>query len=143
MAAVQFTWEKFLTRLLMSAVLVILTYNPTGFSYLNWLGRSLRDNRAGAGHALAGVVLVAGWVILLRASYRSLGRLGLFLGAAFFGTLVWFLRSLGVLTLQSTGAITWIALLCLSGLLAIGLSWSHIRRRLTGQLDVDEVDDDD
>jgi hypothetical protein len=25
-------------------------------------------------------------------------------------------------------------------ILAIGLSWSHLRRRLTGQADVDEVD---
>jgi hypothetical protein len=37
---------------------------------------------------------------------------------------------------------TWIALLCLSGLLAIGMSWSHVRRRLTGQIDVDAVDED-
>ena len=26
-------------------------------------------------------------------------------------------------------------------LLATGMSWSHIRRRLTGQLDVDDVED--
>jgi len=142
MATAQFTWERFLIRLLMTTVLVVLTYNPTGFSYLSWLWRSFRDSHVGAAHALAGVVVVAGWAILVRASYRSLGRLGLFLGAAFFGTLIWFLRSLGVLTLQSHGAITWVALLCLSGLLAVGLSWSHVRRRLTGQIDVDAVDED-
>jgi len=140
--ATAFTPARFLTRLIMATVIVLLTYNPTGFSYLSWLGRALRDNRAGAAHALAGVVVVAGWAILVRASYRSLGRLGLFLGAAFFGTLIWFLRSVGVLTLQSHSAITWIALLCLSGLLAIGMSWSHVRRRLTGQIDVDAVDED-
>jgi Family of unknown function (DUF6524) len=140
MATAVFTSGRFLVRLLMSAVLVLCTYNPTGYSYLGWLGRSLRDNHAGAAHALAGVVVVAGWAILARASFRSLGPFGLFIGAAFFGTLIWFLRSVGVLTLQSHSAITWIALLCLSGLLAIGLSWSHVRRRLTGQVDVDDVD---
>ncbi|HLU47469.1 MAG TPA: DUF6524 family protein, partial [Planctomycetota bacterium] len=87
-----------------------------------------------------GVVVVAGWLILFRASFRSLGGLGLFLGAAFFGTLIWFLISLGWLTLDQRSEITWIALVCLSGLLALGLSWSHVRRRLTGQLDVDDVD---
>ncbi|MGB5773274.1 MAG: DUF6524 family protein [Sedimenticolaceae bacterium] len=33
-------------------------------------------------------------------------------------------------------------LVLLSAILAVGMSWSHIRRRLTGQIDVDEVDDD-
>ena len=49
--------------------------------------------------------------------------------------------SVGVLTVQSPDMITWVALICLSGLLALGLSWSHVRRRLTGQIDVDEVDE--
>jgi hypothetical protein len=34
----------------------------------------------------------------------------------------------------------WIVLLVFAIILAIGLSWSHMRRRLTGQADVDEVD---
>ena len=68
------------------------------------------------------------------------GHGGLFIGAAFFGTLVWFLISVGALTLNHRSEITWIALICLSGLMALGLSWSHVRRRLTGQYDVDDVD---
>ena len=28
------------------------------------------------------------------------------------------------------------------GILAVGISWSHIRRRMTGQVDVDEVEGD-
>jgi hypothetical protein len=36
--------------------------------------------------------------------------------------------------------LTWIVLVGLSLLLAVGMSWSHIRRRLTGQVDVDEVE---
>jgi Family of unknown function (DUF6524) len=27
-------------------------------------------------------------------------------------------------------------------ILAIGMSWSHVRRRLSGQADVDDVDED-
>ena len=42
--------------------------------------------------------------------------------------------------LDSTGAITWVALL-LATILALGMSWSHIRRRLTGQFDVDDMED--
>jgi len=140
MAVGYFTWSSFLVRLLMVGALVLLTYNPTEFSYLHWLTRAFENDRAGAPHAFAGVVVAIGWVILLRATFRSLGGIGLFLGAAFFGTLVWFLISLQVLSLQDPSRMTWVALVCLVGLLTAGLSWSHVRRRLTGQVDVDDVD---
>jgi hypothetical protein len=141
MASYRFGWGGVFLRLVLSAILVLLTFNPTRFSYLHWLQRSFEADRLGAAHALAGVLVVAGWVILLRATQRSLGSVGMLLGAAFFGTLVWFLISIGALTIDARNEITWIALLCLSGLMALGLSWSHVRRRLTGQIDVDDVDE--
>lgn len=141
MAAYRFGLRSFLLRLLFSVVLVLLTFNPTRFSYLHWLQRSFVESRLGPAHALAGVVVLAGWVILFRAASRSLGIWGMLIGAAFFGTLIWFLISVGALTLDQRSEITWIALICLSGLLALGLSWSHVRRRLTGQVDVDDVDE--
>jgi hypothetical protein len=141
MASYRFGWGSFFLRLVLSAILVLLTFNPTRFSYLHWLQQSFEADRLGAAHALAGVLVVAGWVILLRATQRSLGSVGMVLGAAFFGTLVWFLISIGALTIDARDEITWIALLCLSGLMALGLSWSHVRRRLTGQIDVDDVDE--
>jgi hypothetical protein len=36
--------------------------------------------------------------------------------------------------------LTWVILLCLALLLAVGLSWSHVWRRLTGQYEVDDND---
>jgi hypothetical protein len=33
---------------------------------------------------------------------------------------------------------TWVILVILSVMLAIGLSWSHVWRRLTGQFEVDD-----
>ena len=70
----------------------------------------------------------------------SMGWLGIILGAAFFGCIVWLLVDVGWLSLESTNAFAWVVLVLLSLILAIGMSWSHIRRRLTGQFDVDEVD---
>ena len=131
---------SFLLRSLGVAALVLLTYNPTRFSYLHWLIESQERGTLGAPHALAGVVVIIGWVFVLQASYRSLGPIGILLGGAFFGTLVWFLIWLGVLQLGARSAITWAAMLCLAGILSIGISWSHVRRRITGQVDVDEVD---
>jgi hypothetical protein len=63
------------------------------------------------------------------------------LGAAFFACLIWLLVDVGLLSLDSTSALTWVVLLLLSLILATGMSWSHIRRRLTGQFDVDDMDD--
>jgi hypothetical protein len=34
----------------------------------------------------------------------------------------------------------WIAIVCVALLLALGLSWSHLWRRLTGQVDTDDFD---
>ena len=70
-----------------------------------------------------------------------MGWLGVSLGAALFASIIWLLVNIGWLSLDSTGVITYLALLLLSLILATGMSWSHIRRRLTGQFDVDDMDD--
>jgi hypothetical protein len=33
----------------------------------------------------------------------------------------------------------WVGLLVLAAVLAMGMSWSHLRRQMSGQADVDEV----
>jgi len=48
----------------------------------------------------------------------------------------------GLVHVDSVTAITYIILVIMCGILAIGISWSHIRRRMTGQVDVDEVEGD-
>jgi hypothetical protein len=90
--------------------------------------------------ALIGVALLIAWIVFLRATLLSLGILGIALGGALFACLIWLFIDLGWLTLDASGALSWIVLLVLSFILAAGMSWSHIRRRLTGQFDVDEKD---
>ena len=128
----------FVVRLIAALILVFATYNPTDYSYYDWVQTAIGNGTVGAIHFFVGVVIIIGWTIYGVASYRSLGPLGLVLGAAFFATLVWLLIDFEILTLDSATAVTWVVLICLSGLLAIGVSWSHIWRRLTGQLEVDE-----
>lgn len=139
MAKAEFNIGSFLARWLFAALLVFGTYNPTDYSYVNWAFSDI--DQFGPVMALVGVALLIAWIVFLRATMRSLGVLGIALGAALFACLIWLFIDMGLLSLESTGALTWIALLLLSLILAAGLSWSHIRRRLTGQFDVDEVDD--
>jgi uncharacterized membrane protein len=87
-----------------------------------------------------GIVLLAGWVVFLRATFQSLGVLGLLLGAAFFAALVWLLVDFGLLATDSVSTMAWVTIVCLALLLAVGMSWSHVRRRMTGQVDVDDVE---
>ena len=67
--------------------------------------------------------------------------LGIILGAALFGCVIWLFLDLGWLDLDSPSEISWVVLVFLSLILAVGMSWSHIRRRLTGQFDVDDIED--
>jgi len=130
----------FLLRFAASLLLVIATYNPSGLSFVSWIRNALAASELGSEHFLVGVIILIGWTILVVATVRSLGALGLFLGAAFFAALIWFLIDFGLLAAGSATALAWIILICVAGLLAIGVSWSHIWRKVTGQV---EVTDDD
>jgi hypothetical protein len=137
--ATEFNVSSFLARWLFAAVLVFGTYNPSQYSYFNWIWSKGTD--IGPVIALAGVVLLIAWIVFLKATLESLGLLGIVLGGALFGCVIWWLIDIGLLSLDSTTALTWIILLVLSLVLAAGMSWSHIRRHLTGQVDM--LDDHD
>ena len=131
----------FLWRLIAALVLVLVTYNPTGVSYGHWVNEAFSGEGLRAVHYFAGLVLLAGWSVFIIATSRSLGFLGTLLGGAVIGTAIWMLVDFGVIKVGSTTTITWLALVAGSILLAVGLSWSHVWRRLSGQLEVDEAGD--
>ena len=137
--ASNFNVGSFIGRWVFALALVLGTYNPTEYSYISWI------TSAGVSFApvvaLVGVGLLISWIIYLRATFMSMGWLGIVLGAAFFACIIWLLVDVGWLSLESPGAFAWIALVLASLILAIGMSWSHIRRRLSGQFDVDDKDD--
>ena len=134
-----FNAGSFIGRWVFALALVLGTYNPTDYSYISWI--TSEGVAMGPVIALVGVALLIGWIIYLRATFLSIGWLGIVLGAAFFGCIIWLLVDVGWLSLESPGSIAWVALVLLSLILTVGMSWSHIRRRLTGQLDVDDVQD--
>lgn len=134
------TWGGFLLRFLAAVVLVFTTYNPDGYSYFHWVRGNFEDGLPLK--AFAGVVLLIGWTVFIRATLRSLGAFGLLLAFAFFGTLIWLIVYYGLVPADSSRALTYITLVVMCGVLATGVSWSHVRRRITGQVDTDELDTD-
>ena len=143
MAKNSFSWLGFFLRLLFALILVYSSYNPSGTSFYHWAKEALlAEPLAVTPHlGLSAVVLLIGWTVYLRATFRSLGLFGLALAFAFFGIIVWWLIDSGLLGLENTEIVTYIALFILSAVLATGMSWSHIRRRLSGQADMDDIDE--
>ncbi|MGH8236138.1 MAG: DUF6524 family protein [Steroidobacteraceae bacterium] len=71
---------------------------------------------------------------------------GFLLRAAFalalFAALIWLIVSWGWVQLSNTGVIVWISLVVLALILAVGMSWSYLYRRWSGQATVEDADDD-
>ncbi len=139
-ASHEFTALSFIWRLLFSLALVLITYNPSGTSFYHWITSALSNSTLGAVHFFIAALLLIGWTILWVATWRSLETFGVMLAAAAIAALVWLLIDIGLLDPETSSAMAWIVLICLALLLAIGLSWSHVWRRMTGQFDVDDDD---
>jgi hypothetical protein len=140
MAQAGFSAGGFVMRWAFALALVIVTFNPTPWSYTGWLLGSPGDRLPLK--ALAGVALLILYAIFLRATWRSIGPLGLALAGLFFAAVLWVLIDYGWLDPRQAELMTWITLVVIATVLAIGMSWSHVRRRLSGQADVDDVDED-
>jgi hypothetical protein len=128
-----------LTRWLAAFLLLAATFNPTPYNYLRWLQDHGDASLSVA--VLAGLVLAVCYIIFFRATLRSIGPLGMILVLAIFGALFWVLHDIGVLRLDNRGLNVWLAIFAFSAVLGIGLGWSHVRRALSGQSDMDDVDD--
>lgn len=137
--AAHFGASSILVRFLFALVLVFSTFNPSGYSYYHWA----QDILPGLDPvlALATIGLLIGWVIFLRATLRSLGVIGIALAAALFGCILWLIIDAGIVSADNINTVLYIVLVLISAILAIGMSWSHVRRRMSGQTDVDDVDE--
>ena len=126
----QLTPKGFLVRLILAIIVVGLTMNPTKYNYVSWLILGFSPLKG-----FLGVILLIAWAIYIRATLRSLGALGLSLVLIFFIFLIWMLVDSNILTFGRNGTFVWVLDIVIAFILAIGMSWSHIRRRMSGQVD--------
>jgi len=136
----QIGWQGIGTRFLFALLIVFVTYNPEGWSFYDWaiINFSIEPLKV-----IAGIILMIGWVIYLRATFRSLGVFGLILVTSLCAAFIWLLVDWGWIAKDSSRVISYSALIIISIILAVGMSWSHIRRRMSGQADMDDVDEED
>ena len=129
----------FFLRLLFALILVLLTYNPSEYSYYHWVLQSFEVFNEIV--VPAGIVLLIGWSIYIRATLRSLGAWGLLLSAALFGSLLWVIIDWGVIDVNNISMLSWIIEIILALVLGVGMSWSYIRRKMSGQVDIEDGED--
>ena len=130
----------FFFRWLVAFVLLALTFNPTPWNYIRWTRENWEAQMPLA--VLFGLLLLVAYIIYLRATLRSIGIFGMGLVLAITGALLWVLYDFGVLDLSNRDLNVWLGIFALSLVLGVGLSWSLIRRRLSGQYDMDDVDEE-
>lgn len=124
-------------RFVASLILVLVTYNPTGHSFVHWAARDFPHLQPL--QVVVGLGLLAVWIFFVHATWRSLGTLGVSLGIAIGAAAVWLFTSWGWFSLSNPGVLTWVVLLILAFLLTVGLCWALIQARVSGQAVVDEV----
>jgi hypothetical protein len=128
----------FILRWIFAILLVLITYNPTGYSFIHWFWPI--GNEQLPLKILTALVMLVVYVIFLRATFRSIGILGVLFAVALSATLIWLFIDQGWMSLDNHSAMTWVLLIVVGTILGIGISWSHIRRKLTGQFDTDDIE---
>ena len=134
----EISWLGIAVRFSIALIIVFASYNPSGYSYIDWIMNVDSGNLVFK--ILVGVVLLIGWTIYIRATRRSLGMVGIVLAIAFFGATLWLLIDFNIIPADTVSAVSSIILFVIACLLATGMCWSHIRRRISGQVDVDDLD---
>ncbi len=129
----------FLLRWGFAFLLLAATFNPTDWNFVRWSQANFSGQMPLT--VLLGLLLLVGYIIYLRATLRSIGPFGMLLVLAVVAALLWVLYDWGWLRLENSTQNTWIGILALSAVLGIGLNWSHVRRKLSGQADMDDVDE--
>ena len=89
--------------------------------------------------AVAAIMLLAAYAFLIRSTWRSVKPLGALLLAVFLVLFNLMLVDLGLAPVSRDGVAVTMVLASISTILAVGVSFSAIRARLSGQVDSDDV----
>ena len=116
-------------RTLVCAVLILGTYNPSGYSYVHWVGEGLTTTKA-----MIGVLLFVGYSFLSWVVLGSLGAVGTVAGLAVAGLSGYQLYLLLDPGAVSRAVVEMIVLVSLSLFVGIGVSWPALMTRLSGQI---------
>lgn len=116
-------------RALACVAFVLATYNPSGYSYWDWLSDGVTTTNAAVGIVILIIYVFLFWVVL-----GSLGLVGTLSGLVVAALVA---RQLYLIAAPETAVgmvLQVIALTCFAGFLGVGLSWPALMTRLSGQV---------
>jgi len=128
-------------RMLVAAIVVFASYNPTGKSIFHWVQGHLDGDFPDAWVVLGAIVAILINVVLLIAAWKALGKLGTIIVLILFAALVYLSLQEGWASTGNAASLQWLALILYSAFLGIGLSGAILWRRATGQVVVEDGND--
>ncbi|CAK0749837.1 putative DUF4175 domain-containing protein [Azospirillaceae bacterium] len=135
-----FNFVSILFRWVFSLTVVCATYNPTGYSYYHWIVSPVTSpSNTFFLKLFFGILLTTIYCVYGTAIWRSVGPVGISLVMAAFMALIYVLSEHQLLDLRNNGAIATVFNALIATLLTAGVSWSHIRTRLTGHVDAKDI----
>jgi Family of unknown function (DUF6524) len=125
------TTPGILVRTLVCFLLVFATWNPTGYSFLSWARYSAWATAPEI--AVAAALLLAGHILFARIAWLSLGADGITAALAILTAGALTLYEFDVIDLSRRTVGLYLLLSAFSMVLAIGMTWSLLKRRIVGQ----------
>ncbi|PWC31253.1 DUF6524 family protein [Azospirillum sp. TSO35-2] len=121
----------FFIRALSCFLLLFATWNPSGYSYLSWLDT---DDGSRLSLKLAvGVLLLATYAAYARIAWVALRWIGTLTCLALLISGYLAIRHFGLLDPNAPFWNSAVVLIFSSVVLSVGVCWSHIKRRISGQ----------
>ncbi len=119
-----------IVRLLACFTLVFATWNPTGYSYLAWVRHGEATLPA---IALVSATLAGLHILFARIAWLSLGADGISAALAVLLAFLLTLYEFDLVDLSRGESWAYVFLLAVSLVLALGVVWSLLKRRIVGQ----------
>jgi len=132
-----FSTTNFIVRWILCLFVIFATYNTTGVSYFHWIFTGEWTDLPLK--VFVGILLLTALATFAQATWRSFGPTGISLSMMFLTSVVWAMVDFRWLNLNNDHAIATTTGFILGTLFALGVSWSHQRTRLSGQVDARDV----
>jgi hypothetical protein len=126
----------YVIRWLAGLILVLGTYNPYALSYYQWITEYVGMVPL---KMMVGIALLILHLVAILAGIRSLGLIGIGLLTSLYASAAWVLIDNEFLNIEEPKVFTFTLLVILACVYGWGLSWSHIRNRVAGQVDSTDV----
>lgn len=127
---------KFWIRWAAAFALVTFTYNPTGYSYFEWVTdpETLYEHMPIKFLILA--TMLIGYAIFIRSIITSLGKWGAATSIGMLGTVAYLAQDYGIVNLANPTSAVWVLIIAASALMATGMTNAFFVRWISGQREV-------